>query len=308
MAVTYRKKIARHNIFSWLWKIVRAVILIGVCYLVIFPILSKIASSFMSRNDLWDTTVAWIPRNPTLRNYELAWNYMQYPLAFWNSLKIAMLVSVLQLVSSTLVAYGISRFRFKGAKVLFALAIITLIVPPELFIIPLYLNFRYFDFLGIMPNSVNLINTTWPFVIMAITSTGPRNGLFIYILRQFFKGMPSDLEEAAYVDGASVFRTFYQIMLPAAVPAMVIVFLFSFVWQWNDYYLTQMFLGNATTLPMMLDKLPYSVLGDRWEGSIPETSLLNNTGSLLVIAPVVFLYICLQRYFVESVQRTGITG
>ena len=308
MAVTNRRKIIRNNFFKYIWVFARAVILIGVCYIVIFPILSKIASSFMSRNDLWDTTVAWIPRNPTLRNYELAWNYMKYPLAFWNSIKLAFLVSALQLVSSTLVAYGISRFKFKGANVLFTLAIITLIVPPELFIIPLYLNFRYFDLLGALPTSINLINSLWPLVIMAATATGPRNGLFIYIMRQSFKGMPRDLEEAAYVDGASTFRTFIQIMLPAAVPSMVIVFLFAFVWQWNDYYMTQMFLGNAVTLPIMLDKLPFSVLGDRWGSSMPETSLLNNTGSLLVIAPVVILYICLQRFFVESIQRTGITG
>jgi multiple sugar transport system permease protein len=127
-------------------------------------------------------------------------------------------------------------------------------------------------------------------------------------MRQYFKGMPRDLEEAASVDGAGAFRTFSKIMLPAAVPAMVTVFLFAFVWQWNDYYMTQMFYSSATTLPMMLDKLPNSVLGMRWEASLPETSLLNNTGSLLLIAPLVILYVFLQRFFVESVQRTGITG
>ncbi|MGB4141043.1 MAG: carbohydrate ABC transporter permease [Limnochordia bacterium] len=298
----------KRSLFRYGWSLARAVILIGVCYIVIFPVLSKLASSFMSRSDLWDTTVVWIPRHPTLRNYELAWNYMNYPTAFWNSVKLAVLVSALQLASSTLVGYGIARFHFKGAKVLFTLAIITLVVPPELFIIPLYLNFRYFDFLGLLPVQLNFINTVWPAVITAATCTGPRNGLFIYIMRQYFKGMPRDLEEAAYVDGAGAFRTFSKIMLPAAVPAMVTVFLFAFVWQWNDYYMTQMFYSSATTLPMMLDKLPNSVLGMRWEASLPETSLLNNTGSLLLIAPLVILYVFLQRFFVESVQRTGITG
>lgn len=262
----------------------------------------------MSRSDLWDNTVAWIPRFPTLRNYELAWTHMSYPTAFLNSIKLAVMVSLLQLVSCTLVAYGIARFRFRGSKFLFALAIITLVVPPELFIIPLYLNFRYFNPLGIFQQPLSLINSLWPFAIMAITATGPRNGLFIYILRQYFKGMPRDLEEAAYVDGASVFRTFYSIMLPAAVPAMVIVFLFSFVWQWNDYYFTQLFIPNYTSLPTMLDGMARSVLGQYWDASPAEVSLLNNTGGLMLIAPVVLLYVCLQRYFVESVQRSGITG
>lgn len=301
-------RVMRAKVLKLTWSIVRAIILIGVCYIVIFPILSKLATSFMSRADLWDNTVAWIPKNPTLRNYELVWTHMKYPTAFFNSAKLAVIVSVLQLISCTLVAYGISRFNFKGSKILFSLAILTLVIPPELFIIPLYLNFRYFNPLGLLSEPISMINTLWPFVVMAATATGPRNGLFIYILRQYFKGMPRDLEEAAYVDGASVFRTFYTIMLPAAVPAMAIVFLFSFVWQWNDYYLTQMFIPNYTSLPTMLDQVARSVLGQRWDSSMVESSLLRNTGSLLVLAPVILLYICLQRYFVESVQRTGITG
>jgi len=262
----------------------------------------------MSRADLWDNTVAWIPRHPTLRNYQLVWTHMKYPLAFWNSAKLSLLVSILQLASCTVVAYGISRFHFKGAKVLFSLAIFTLIVPPELFTIPLYLNFRYFDLLGVLKQPISMINTLWPFIIMAATCTGPRNGLFIYILRQYFKSMPRELEEAAYVDGASIFRTFYTIMLPGALPAMVIVFLFSFVWQWNDYYFTQLFIPNYAGLPNMLNQLAYSVLGQYWADSMVEVSLLHNTGSLLLIAPIVLLYVCLQRYFVESIQRTGITG
>lgn len=304
----FKSHLTKSKFLHYLWNIIRAIILIGVCYLVIFPLLSKFAASFMSRRDLWDNRVAWIPRFPTMNNYRLAWNHMQYPTAFLNSAKLAVTVSLLQLVSCTLVAYGVARFRFKGAKIIFTLAILTLIVPPELFVFPLYLNFRYFNPLGILTKSVSLINTLWPFIIMAVTSTGPRNGLFIYIMRQYFKGMPRDLEEAAYVDGSGVFRTFYTIMLPSAIPAMVIVFLFSFVWQWNDYYLTQMFIPNYTSLPPMLDTLPHSVLGMRWESSMVESSLLYNTGSLLLIAPIVFLYICLQRYFVESVQRSGITG
>jgi multiple sugar transport system permease protein len=301
-------RLLRIALMRHIWSVARAIILLGVCYIVVFPILSKIASSFMSRGDLWDNTVIWIPRHFTLRNYQLVWEHMDYPIAFLNSAKLALIVSLLQLASCTVVAYGIARFRFAGAKVLFSLAIITLVVPPELFIIPLYLNFRYFDMLGILRQPVSLINTIWPFVIMAATSTGPRNGLFIYILRQYFKGMPRDLEEAAYVDGANVFRTFYSIMLPAATPAMAIVFLFSFVWQWNDYYLTQMFIPSYTTLPNKLSELAHSVLGHYWGASMVETSLLNNTGGLLLIIPVVILYACLQRYFVESVQRSGITG
>src|SRR5690606_3486983 len=120
-------------------------------------------------------------------------------------------------------------------------------------------------------------------------------------------GMPRDLEEAAYVDGAGFLRTFLVVMLPGAVPALVIVFLFSFVWQWNDYFLTSIFMNNQVLLPMTLDGLVRSVHGfEQVTGQY--ASLLNNTGSLMFMAPLLLLYAFMQRYFIESIERTGIVG
>ena len=123
--------------------------------------------------------------------------------------------------------------------------LLTLIVPPQMIMIPLYLSFRYFDPLGLLPgNGINLLNSYWPFALTSATAMGMRNGLFIYIMRQYFRGMPAELEEAAYVDGAGALRTFFQVMLPSAVPVMVIVFLFSFVWQWNDDFYSTLFMAR----------------------------------------------------------------
>jgi multiple sugar transport system permease protein len=267
----------------------------------------------MMERDLYDQTVKWIPRNPTLDNYKLVWKYMKYPEAFKNSLVLALTVSLLQLVSCTVVGYGFARFPFKGSKLLFGLVVFILIVPPQMIMIPLYLNFRYFDLFGLLPNGgVNLLGTYWPFILTSVTATGLRNGIFIYILRQFFRAMPRDLEDAAYVDGAGPLRTFVQIMLPGAVPAMVIVFLFAFVWQWNDFFLTNIFLGGKTMLPLTLDGLLFSASGYMVGGNNMLTgqyaSLVNNTGMLMFMAPLLILYAFMQRYFIESIQRTGLVG
>jgi len=232
--------------------------------------------------------------------------------AFFNSLQLTVLVSVLQLVSCTAIAYGFARFEFPGKNLFFGLVVLTLVIPPQLLMIPYYLHYRYFDFYGLIAKpGLNLLGTFWPFVLTSLTGTGFRNGLFIYIMRQFFKGMPRDLEDAAYVDGAGPLRTFFTIMVPGAIPAQVVVFLFAFVWQWNDYFLTKVFIGSKKVLAVTLEGLVQNVFD---KSLIPSgtgsayASVLENTGSLLFMAPLIILYILLQRYFIESVERTGLVG
>lgn len=292
-----------------LWSLVRGILIVGISYLIVFPILTKLSSSFMSEFDLYDKTVKWIPREPSLTNYRLVWEAMEYPRALVNSLFLALTVSLLQLFSCTLVGYGLARFEFPGRNLLFAIVIFMLVVPPQVILIPLYLNFRYFNPLNILPGSgINLLNTYWPFYLMAITGTGLKNGLYIYIMRQFFRGMPHELEEAAYVDGASPFRTFVSVMLPGALPALVIVFLFSFVWQWNDDYFVTIFAGNRSLLANNLEGLVAQVTRGEFRITGQYFSMLNNTGMMLFIAPLLILYAFMQRYFIESIEKTGLVG
>jgi multiple sugar transport system permease protein len=300
----------KRKALSVLYSGARALIIMGIAYIILFPILTKLSVSFMTRTDIWDQTVCFVPKQPTLNNYRLAFQGMNYPKAFANSVVLTLLVSGLQLVSCTTIAYGFARFRFWGREFWFALLVIfSLVIPPELILTPLYLTFRFFNFWGLVPGKgMNLLDSYWPFVLTSVTGTGVRNGLFIYIMRQFFRGMPRDMEEAAFVDGAGPFRTFLQVMVPGAVPGMVVVFLFSFVWQWNDYLLTSMFLPKLTVLPMSLQGLGGAILRDLEAGAQEELSLLNSAGVLMLMAPLVVLYVFLQRYFVESVQRSGIVG
>ncbi|MFY9146824.1 MAG: carbohydrate ABC transporter permease [Bacillota bacterium] len=309
VARSVKRSLIPRSFLSGVGVVLRYLIIAGICYVILFPLIGKFSTSLMTRFDVWDQTVSFIPKYPTLNNYKLAWEFMKYPTAFLNSLKLALLVSVTQLAACTIVAYGFARFEFRGKGFWFALVILSLVIPPELISTPLYLNFRFFTAWGIIPEpGLNLLGTIWPFLLTSMTATGVKNGLFIYILRQMFAGLPKELEEAAYVDGAGPLRTFWQVMVPSAVPGMVVVFLFAFVWQWNDYYLVTMYMRNQTVLPVMLENLAAAVLGDQWRQAPEEASLLNSAGGVMIIAPVLVLYAFMQRHFVESVERTGIVG
>ncbi|MFW6269225.1 MAG: carbohydrate ABC transporter permease [Bacillota bacterium] len=307
-------KYKKRDFVSLIWKIFRAILLIGISCIILFPLMVKFSTSLMTESAMFDQTVQWIPKTPTLSNYYNAFVGMDYWSAFVNSFLLTITVSLAQLVSCTLIGYGFARFEFKGNSFFFALVIFTLIVPPQLIMVPLYLNFRFFNLFGLIGDTgLNLLNSFWPFVLTAITGTGLKNGLFIFIMRQFFKNMPVDLEEAAYVDGAGPVRTFVKIMLPAAIPALVIVFLFSFVWQWNDMFYKQLFLSGGNFLPFQLSNLAQYYADIHMERfGVPVStyyiSILNNTGMLMFILPLIILFSFLQRYFVESIERTGMVG
>lgn len=311
------------NLAKWSargWALVRAVLVIGISFIILYPLIVKFSVSIMDERDLYDITVKYIPKHFTIENYKTAWQFMNYPKAFWNSFSLSMLASVMQLISCTLIAYGFARFNFPLKNLIFGLVIVTLVVPPQTIMIPLFLHFRFFDVFGIIKaitgqKGINLLDSYWPFVLMSLTGSGMKNGLYIYILRQFFRGMPRELEEAAYVDGSSTLRTFATIMLPSAVPMMVTVFLFSFVWQWNDSFYSSLFLQKLLVLPMALSALAQNInqyyyweYGQMANMSPAYASMMNNTGSIMLVVPLFLIYLFAQRYFVESIERSGIVG
>ncbi len=309
MSASLERKLFWERVGGIAWSIVRGVIVLGICYVIFYPLIVKLSSSLMREVDMFDNMVQFVPRMLYLENYKIVWEYMDYPVTFRNSLLLTLMVSLMQLASCTLIGYGFARFRWRGQSLLFACVVFTLVVPPQMIMIPLYLNFRYFTFFGLLPEpGVNLLGSIWPFVFTSLTGTGLKNGLFIYIMRQFFRNMPKDLEEAAAIDGAGAIRTFLRVMLPNAVPAMLTVFLFAFVWQWNDYFFTSIYLSNAKVLPVVLESASMNIMNDINYIADHYRSILDNTGMILFIAPLLIIYAILQRYFIEGVERTGIVG
>lgn len=290
---------------SFIWPAIRAILVAGICFVIIYPTLSQLSTALKDVEDLYDPSVVWVPKNFTNVNFKKAAAGLNYWVALRNTLMITLVTSTLQLFSCAYIGYGFARFRFRGRGVLFALVLLTMIVPPELIMVPLFLNFRYFNFFGLLGETgVNLIGSLWPYALTSLTGTGIRNGLFIYIMRQFFRGMPGELEEAAYVDGAGSIYTYFKVMLPNALPVMLIIFIFSFVWMYNDVFFAQMFMPNADLMSRNMVRLPLVI---RYEQG-PEASLAHNAAIILYLLPLIILYAWLQRHFVESVERSGIVG
>lgn len=299
----------------------RAVLIIGLSFVILYPIFLKISIAFKHRVDLYDPTVVLIPRNFTLENFKFVIETMNYFRTLLNTFLLSSGTMLLTTISCALAGYGFARFKFRGNNLLFALVILTILVPPQTVMVPTYLQYRNFDVFGIIGlfnggEGINLLGTYWPFFISSITGMGLKAGLFIFIFRQFFKSFPDEIEEAALVDGAGVIKTFYKIMLPNAVPAIITVMLFSFVWQWNDSYFTTMFLESADVLSLKLQTVGSNIahrLSTAAGGGVGAVdpsyvSMLVNTAVLLAILPLIILYLFVQRHFVESVERTGIVG
>ena len=300
----------RRKGYTYIWKLMRFVLLVGLSFMILYPIFVKFSASLKSTADMMDSTVVFIPKNPTLQNYKIVLNSVNYALTLLMTVLFCLVQSLLQLASCSLVAYGIARFKFKGHKLLFGMAVLTLIIPPQIILLPLYIRFHFFGITNIFQFSgifsgVDLINTYWPFLLLSGTALGFKNGLYIYLLRQHFKNMPMALEEAAYIDGCGPFRTFLRIMLPGSVPMLVTVFLFSFVWQWNDTVYSGIFFPEIPTLANKLYGMVFTTMG---AGTTLMSAVLESPKFFLLITPIVILYLFTQKLFVQSISRSGIVG
>lgn len=307
------------------WYIFRFVILLGVSYIVLYPFFTKIAASFMSPEDFIDVTVMLIPKYPTLDQYKMIFLENDYIAAFFNTLSLSLISAVLQTFVSCLVGYGLAKFKFKGNGLVMAAVILTMVVPHGTVYLSMFMQFRYFDlfdFFGlfesfeytgildaIMGNGgIQLTSTYWPLVILSATGLAFKNGLYIFMMRQFFRGVPDELEESAYIDGSGTLRTFLQIIIPLSVPMMITIFLFAFSWQWTDDFYTNMFIStNKITLMPDIVGIPKS-LEITYAGQDLYYSAINNTCGLMIILPLVVLYLFCQRYLVQGIERSGIVG
>ena len=299
------------------YRIVRGFLLFGMCFLILQPILNKISISFMAEEDLYNAMVIAVPENFTTDNYRLAAQFMDYGKTFLNTLVVSLSIAILQIAVCTLVGYGFARFEFPLKKFWFACVVLMIIIPPQTLSTSLYLHFQYFDILGIIKlltgNALNLRGSALPYYLMSLGCMGLKNGLYIFMIRQFFRNIPKELEEAAYVDGCGTLKTFFRIMLPDATPILTSCFLFSFVWQWTDGFYSKTFMGNVSLLSrqlqMIADRLDHYIvftLHDATGASVGYTNAIVATGTLMVIVPLIVLYLFAQKGFVESLSSSGI--
>ena len=295
-----------------IWPLARFIILFGICFLLVYPLLFMFTSAFRSREDMWNPSVVWITRHFTLEHIKTLIEVIHYPEALKNTLLISVGSAVLQTLVASLVGYGFARFRFKGREVLFLLVIFTIIVPPQAIINTLYMTFRFFHIpvVSLFAGTFNLLDTPLVFWIQCLFGMGLRGGLFIFIFRQFYRGMPSDLENAALIDGCNPLQTYMRVMLPNAVMVMVTVFMFSLVWHWNDVYSASILTPNNRTLSVAISDLRIVVyrLQDGGDNDPIINQVRVQAGALLSILPMLILFLFTQKTFTESIERTGLVG
>ncbi len=285
---------------GFIYKFFVYLLLISFSYIYLYPVLFMLMNSFMSVNDLINPGIKWVPSSFEIVNYQRAIEVLKLPKSLFDATFYVLKVSLSVTVSSAIIGYGFAKFNFPLKKLLFALMLATFILPPQVTMVANLLIFR----------NLGLMTTQGAMIYPAILGQGVNAAIYILIFYQFFKTIPHVLMESAEVDGASHPHIFLKIAIPLAIPSFIIVFLFSFVWYWNETFVTSLYVGFPITLPLKLEQFAASyreLFPPGNPGSeLNEAILL--AGNMLTILPLLVLYFIAQRYFVESIDRTGITG
>ncbi len=291
----------------------RMVLIIGVCYVILGPVIGIISSSFFSDADNYNPMVYLIPQEPTLGRYTMAMEYLDYWRTMSASLLYSLSLMLIQVFICSMVGYGFARYNFPFKNVLFACVVVMIVIPTNTIMLPLYMTFAKFDIFGIIKairgSEVNLLSTPIPMYIMTAFGCGLRSGLYIYIFNQFFRGLPKEIEEAAFVDGAGTLYTYFRIMLVNALPSVVTVAIFSMVWQYNDTFYANLFLiSNDIVISKRIATIEASISNVEKILDPNILELFVDAGIVLIMIPILIIYIALQKQFIEGVERSGIVG
>lgn len=268
-------------------------VVICACGLImIYPLIWMVMSSFKPNNTIFSTSTQLIPQNFTLENYVGGWQGFgdtSFATFFKNSLFVTVLGTVGTVISSALVAYGFSRFNFFGKKFLFVVLLVSMMLPAQVLMIPQYIWYQ----------QLNWVGSYLPLIVPCFFAT---QGFFVYLMVNFIDGIPKDLDEAAKIDGCSYYSIFFRIILPLMVPALITACIFSFMWKWDDFLSSLLYLNKTT---MYTVSLALQLFTD------PNTS--SNYGevfamSTLSLVPSLLLFIFFQKYMVEGISTTGLKG
>lgn len=313
------KKRMKWNVKKSVVTVLRLLILLAIGYIIIYPLLYMIVTSLKSREAFYASARVWIPNMlDPVYSFATAIQATDY----WNSLRSTFVFEIvaafIEVISCSVAAYGFARFKFKGKGIFMAGLFLTILIPENMIIIPRMVNYSRMDLLGILGGigsltgidlRPNLIGTPWAFYLPSLFAIGLRSGILIFIYIQFFKSLPSELEEAAWVDGAGPIRTFISIALPSSGVVFVTVIVFAVIWHWNDTILASMYLKKDYPLAVMLDRIITTLASYGYYGTKrPEVISILMASCLLFILPVLVLYMILQRWFIESIDHVGIKG
>ncbi len=259
--------------------------------ILLYPIIWMFFATFKTNDEIFGS-IKLLPSQFSFANYLNGWKSsgnITYSTYFLNTFKLVIPTTVFTVISSTLVAYGFARFNFPGKKILFAILIATLMLPNAVIIVPRYTMFA----------KIKWVDTYLPFYIPAILACYP---FFIYMLIQFIRGLPRELDESAYIDGCGTFRTLISILLPLMKPSLFSAALFQFLWTYNDYFNSLIFINSGSKYTISL-ALRLSL----------DSESVVNWGKLMAVAfiavvPLMILFFAAQKYFVEGIATSGLKG
>lgn len=307
-----------------LFVLFRTLFFIGMAYVLLYPVLVMLSRSFRTPEDMLNPTVVWLPQHFTLNNFKVAADMVDFKNTALLTARIAVISTILTMVSCSMAGYALGRYKMKGKVILMAFAILTIVVPIQTYLIPIFFKFRFFDYFGIgnvigwftgTPLVTKLSENEFSYYLMALFGMGIRSGLFVLLFYQSFKGMPKELEDAARIDGCNEGTVFLRVMLPNAGAPYLVTLILSLVWYWNDTVYSTILMRKTQLLASKIGDLrnviKASFMGLQQYGI--ETNGLSETvvyfaAALLFILPPLLIYLVAQKFFMQSVERSGIVG
>lgn len=311
-----RPRSMKRIISNILVTLLKYVVLISIGYLVLYPLIYLISFSIRAYGDYLDPSIYWIPKNFSTQHFANAQRVVDFIPSMLNSVIYEVVSAFIEIITCSVVAYGMARFKFRGKGILTVILFLMIVVPEQMTIIPKMMNYSSLDFLGVIGLinrifktniHISILNTGFAFWLPSIFGVGLRAGIIIFIYMQFFKGLPKELEEAAWIDGANLRQTYMRIALPSSSVVLTTVVILSVIWHWNDYYLAVMYTSENFPIAVKIAQITTDLqtIG-YWNG--PYYIGAKCAACLVFIVPVLIMYIILQRKFVQSIDRVGITG
>lgn len=314
----------KQNFIGIIYGVFLASLIMGLCFTILYPLIKVLPMVFSDVEDLGNPDVIWIPIKRSIISFKAATRLVYgNGLVMLQSLGYAASITFIQILVSAMAGYALGRVNFRGGNFLLFLVIVTFLVPPQSLLISQYLHFKNFDILGILKaftgNTMDLINKPYTLYIIAFFGFGVKQSLFVFIFRQFFKGLPIELEEAALIDGCSFQKTYYRIALPNALPAIMTVAILAFVWNYGDTYYTGYFhpdgpyLSNIMTRTFLESNVANILRAlSIWYDAPGVTTFafdaVKQAAVILYLLPLLVVYFLVQGRLVENLERSGIVG
>lgn len=309
---------SRKTVLSVLVSIFRLIFLVSIGYIILFPIFSATSAALKTETARFDVTLYWLPREITFEHFLNAFKVLNLPTTLIKTFFVNILSAIIEVATCAITAYGFARFKFKLNKPLQGLLILSILIPMQFYIVSIVVNYKHLDFIGLLglfknltgfDLRLNILNTNFTFYLPSLFGVGLRSGILIYIYIQFFIGLPKELEEAAWIDGAGPLKTFASIAIPSSMVVILVVTVFSVIWHYNDYYLSIMFFNSNYPLAVQLSNIQALLSGSEFLSlSTAAKNSIIMASCLVFIVPMLVFYLCVQNKFVQSIDRIGITG